>query len=86
MLASTPRRPARAADEPQCIACVEHLCCHGRAVYDERIETLIAAMSADPGVRLPGQRREVLAGEAAKDGVEIPSALYRQLLELAGQT
>jgi (2R)-3-sulfolactate dehydrogenase (NADP+) len=58
----------------------------GRAVYDERIETLIAAMSADPGVQLPGQRRDVLAGEAAKDGVEIPSALHRQLLELAGQT
>jgi (2R)-3-sulfolactate dehydrogenase (NADP+) len=58
----------------------------GRAVYDERIETLIAAMGADPGVRLPGERREVLAGEAAKDGVEIPSALHRQLLELAGRT
>jgi (2R)-3-sulfolactate dehydrogenase (NADP+) len=56
----------------------------GRAVYDERIETLIAAMSADPAVRLPGQRRDALADEAAKDGVEISHALHRQLLELAG--
>jgi (2R)-3-sulfolactate dehydrogenase (NADP+) len=57
----------------------------GRAVYDERIETLITAMIADPAVRLPGYRRAALADEAAKDGVEIPPALYRQLLELAGR-
>src|SRR4051812_33090946 len=29
----------------------------GRAVYDERIETLVAAMLADDQVRLPGERR-----------------------------
>ena len=56
----------------------------GRAVYDERIETLIGAMTADPAVRLPGYRRDALAGAAAKDGVEIPPALHRQLIELAG--
>ena len=56
----------------------------GRAVYDERIETLIEAMTADPAVRLPGYRRDALAGAAAKDGVEIPPALHRQLIELAG--
>jgi len=56
----------------------------GRMVYDERVETLIAAMSADPAVRLPGYRREALASAAAKDGVEIPPALHRQLVELAG--
>jgi len=53
-------------------------------VYDERIETLIGAMTADPAVRLPGYRRDALAGAAAKDGVEIPPALHRQLIELAG--
>ncbi len=56
----------------------------GRAVYADRIEALVAAMSADPAVRLPGHRRAELAGEAAKDGVEIPPALHRQLIELAG--
>ncbi len=56
----------------------------GRMVYDERVETLIAAMSADPAVRLPGYRRETLASAAAKDGVEIPPPLHRQLVELAG--
>src|SRR5438105_5993461 len=56
----------------------------GRAVYVERIETLIGAMTVDPAVRLPGYRRDALAGAAAKDGVEIPPALHRQLIELAG--
>jgi (2R)-3-sulfolactate dehydrogenase (NADP+) len=56
----------------------------GRAVYDERIETLLAAMLAEPQVRLPGERREALARRAAKDGVVIPDALYHQLGVLAG--
>jgi (2R)-3-sulfolactate dehydrogenase (NADP+) len=56
----------------------------GRVVYDERIETLIAAMTEDPAVRLPGDRRYVLAAKAAKEGVAIPAALHRQLIELAG--
>jgi (2R)-3-sulfolactate dehydrogenase (NADP+) len=56
----------------------------GRAIYAERVETLIAAMSAEAGVRLPGERRRALAAAAEKDGVEIPAALHRQLVELAG--
>jgi (2R)-3-sulfolactate dehydrogenase (NADP+) len=55
----------------------------GRAIYDERIEALVAAMTEEPTVRLPGQRRNELAAKAASDGVEIPSALQRQLDELA---
>jgi (2R)-3-sulfolactate dehydrogenase (NADP+) len=55
----------------------------GRAVYDERIEALIAAMSADPEVRLPGARRHALARQAAKEGVEITGTLLRQLTALA---
>jgi (2R)-3-sulfolactate dehydrogenase (NADP+) len=55
----------------------------GHDVYAERIETLIAAMTADPSVRLPGDRRRALALAAAKDGVEIPAALHAQLVALA---
>jgi (2R)-3-sulfolactate dehydrogenase (NADP+) len=55
----------------------------GRAIYDERIETLIAAMTEDPSVRLPGYRRYALAARAAKEGIAIPAALHRQLTELA---
>jgi (2R)-3-sulfolactate dehydrogenase (NADP+) len=56
----------------------------GPSVYDERIETLIAAMTAEAGVRLPGERREALATKAAADGVEISSQLHEQLIKLAG--
>ncbi len=55
----------------------------GHDVYFERIETLIAAMLADDGVRLPGYRRDALAAKAARDGVEIPQALADQLEALA---
>lgn len=56
----------------------------GRSSYDERIEALLGAMTAEPGVRLPGDRRRALAAAAEKDGVEIAPALHRQLVELAG--
>ena len=55
----------------------------GRATYLERVETLVTAMTDDPGVRLPGLRREALAAAAARDGVEIPDALARELARLA---
>ncbi|MDQ2963393.1 MAG: Ldh family oxidoreductase [Pseudomonadota bacterium] len=54
----------------------------GRAIYDERIEALIAAMQEDPAVRLPGYRRYALAARAAEEGIAIPVALHRQLIEL----
>jgi (2R)-3-sulfolactate dehydrogenase (NADP+) len=56
----------------------------GRGVYDERIETLIAAMTAEAAVRLPGERREALARKANVDGIEISSQLHDQLIALAG--
>lgn len=44
----------------------------GRAVYDERIETLIAEMLVDEGVRLAGARRLALERQAHSDGIELP--------------
>jgi (2R)-3-sulfolactate dehydrogenase (NADP+) len=55
----------------------------GRARYLERVETLIAEIEKDPGVRLPGARRRALAENAARDGVEVPAALATQLEALA---
>lgn len=55
----------------------------GRNVYDERIETLVAEMLKDDGVRLPGARRADLAARAAVDGVTLSTALATQLQELA---
>jgi (2R)-3-sulfolactate dehydrogenase (NADP+) len=55
----------------------------GGGVYLERVETLIAAMLQDPGVRLPGYRRNALAAKAEANGVEIPQALADRLARLA---
>ena len=68
----------------QAFLVIDPMALSGRAVYDERIETLLAAMTEDPAVRLPGARRYALAAKAAKEGVGIPAALHRELIELAG--
>jgi (2R)-3-sulfolactate dehydrogenase (NADP+) len=57
----------------------------GRDVYLDRVDTLLAELAQDAGVRLPGERREALAQRAATDGVEIPQALADQLAALAGE-
>ena len=57
----------------------------GRDVYLERVESLITAMLADEGVRLPGARRAALAARAATEGVDVPDALAAQLAVLAGR-
>jgi (2R)-3-sulfolactate dehydrogenase (NADP+) len=56
----------------------------GRDVYEERVEALVAAMTADPDVRLPGDRRRALAERATREGVDIPAPVYGQLKALAG--
>ena len=48
-------------------------------VYLERVETLIAEMTKEPGVRLPGARRDALSQRAQAEGVEIPQALADKL-------
>jgi (2R)-3-sulfolactate dehydrogenase (NADP+) len=56
----------------------------GRDRYLARVETLVAAMLDDPGVRLPGDRRRAMADRAQSAGVEIPDALAAELAHLAG--
>lgn len=56
----------------------------GQAVFFSRIETLVAAMLAEEGVRLPGYRRAAIAEGAMANGVEIPDALMADLRRLAG--
>jgi (2R)-3-sulfolactate dehydrogenase (NADP+) len=56
----------------------------GREVYLERVETLVAAMLQDEGVRLPGARRDALAQRAAREGIDVPEAMAAQLQALAG--
>lgn len=56
----------------------------GAAVYAERVEALVAEMLVDPGVRLPGARREALAAKAAREGIAIPDPVAADLATLAG--
>jgi (2R)-3-sulfolactate dehydrogenase (NADP+) len=55
----------------------------GSATYFARVETLVTAMLDDEGVRLPGERRDALARNAATAGVDIAPALLQQLRDLA---
>jgi (2R)-3-sulfolactate dehydrogenase (NADP+) len=55
----------------------------GAEAFATRIEAFLAAMQAEPGVRLPGSRREALAARAGAEGLDIPEALHRRLQDLA---
>jgi len=55
----------------------------GREVYLERIETLITAMTADPEVRLPGERRLRARDKALREGLAVPDELLAKLRDLA---
>jgi (2R)-3-sulfolactate dehydrogenase (NADP+) len=44
----------------------------GTDTYFARVEALVAEILRDDGVRLPGARRDALAAQAERDGIEIP--------------
>ncbi len=54
----------------------------GNEKYLERLETVLAAMQADPEVRLPGARR-FAARKSAAGGIEVPDDLLAQIDKLA---
>ena len=56
----------------------------GSAHSVERVEALLAAMLQDPEVRVPGDRRERLAAQAAREGLQLPDNVLQPLRELAG--
>ncbi|MDB5874704.1 MAG: Malate/L-lactate dehydrogenase [Ramlibacter sp.] len=55
----------------------------GSDAYFERMETVVAEMLADDGVRLAGARRLALERKARTEGLEIPAALLAQLEDLS---
>jgi (2R)-3-sulfolactate dehydrogenase (NADP+) len=57
----------------------------GNDVYLERVETLIAVMTEDPEVRLPGERRTRNQQAAERDGVNVPAELLGRIRALAGE-
>lgn len=54
--------------------------------YDSRMASLAAAMADEPGVRLPGTSRLNGRARAAREGLTISAALYREIAALAGET
>jgi (2R)-3-sulfolactate dehydrogenase (NADP+) len=51
--------------------------------FVDRIETLCAAMLADPAVRLPGERRLEARSRLARDGIAVPAKLLAELRQRA---
>jgi (2R)-3-sulfolactate dehydrogenase (NADP+) len=58
----------------------------GDAVFSERGETLVTAMTEDPAVRLPGARRLANRERAAREGVSVPAQLLAKIRALAGES
>lgn len=56
----------------------------GRDVFLERVETLVAAMLADAGVRLPGDRRRANRSRLSQEGIAIGPDLEAKIRALAG--
>ena len=55
----------------------------GVTAYGDRIETMLEALAAEPGVRLPGARRHEFRASAATAGVDVPQQLIDKLESFA---
>jgi len=75
--------PGRPASIGHALLAIDPGALAGMAAYQERMETLLAAMLVDDGVRLPGERRHKLTADALANGLAIPDAVLKQLRELA---
>ncbi len=71
--------PGRPASIGHALLAIDPGALAGSAAYEERLETLIAALLEDEGVRLPGERRHKLVADATMNGIEVPDALLKQL-------
>jgi (2R)-3-sulfolactate dehydrogenase (NADP+) len=57
----------------------------GQAGFAERIEGLLADMAAQPGVRIPGDRRHANRKMIVREGVAVDDALLAQLREIGAR-
>jgi len=76
-------RPTRIG---QAFVAIDPAALAGREVYFERVETLIAAMVEEEGVRLPGERRHRNRERAMREGIRIAPELLATIRGLAGET
>ncbi len=51
----------------------------GDNAYQQRIETMLGALAAEPGVRLPGARRHEFRARAESTGIDVPVSLLEKL-------
>ena len=51
----------------------------GDSAYTDRLETMLGALAAEPGVRLPGSRRHEFRSRAESEGVDVPIELIDKL-------
>lgn len=58
----------------------------GDAAYARRLETMLGALAAEPGVRLPGERRHAFRLKVETDGVRVPQELIDRLEAFAAGT
>jgi (2R)-3-sulfolactate dehydrogenase (NADP+) len=54
----------------------------GRDRYLERVETVVSAMLADEGVRLPGAKRFGAEKRARNEGLDVPEDLLAKIQKL----
>jgi (2R)-3-sulfolactate dehydrogenase (NADP+) len=57
----------------------------GDSSFVQRIDGLLADMAAEPGVRIPGERRHANRRRIEAEGVSIDEALESQLRSLGGR-
>ena len=76
-------RPTRIG---QAFVAIDPAALAGHEVYFERVETLIAAMVEEEGVRLPGERRHRNRERAMREGIRIAPELLATIRGLAGET
>ncbi|MCB1424897.1 MAG: Ldh family oxidoreductase [Zhengella sp.] len=58
----------------------------GGGDFAGRLEILLAAMTAQEGVRLPGANRAARRETAARDGILVPAKLHAEITALAAQS
>ena len=75
-------RPTRIG---QAFVAIDPAALAGKEVFFERVDTLVAAMTAEPGVRLPGERRRENRERAEREGLHVQRDLLTKIRALAGE-
>ncbi len=57
----------------------------GAERFSERVGTLLAAITEQPGTRLPGERRLAIRDRTREEGIEVAEAVYEDLAARAGR-